>query len=96
MDRVRDDTGPSHRVTRHELKTARRSSIWQEGAWDMKRKLLWEMTLIALVLMCLIDMEANAQDDDATCPCFNYEEVESIFQRGEQLTEEEGSAFFPC
>ena len=49
------------------------------------------LTVFAVVLMCLISMEANAQDEDASCPCFNYEEVESIYQRGEQLTAEEGS-----
>ncbi len=44
----------------------------------------------AVVLMCLTSMEANAQDEDATCPCFTYEEVESIFQRGQQLAADEG------
>ncbi len=54
------------------------------------RKLLMVPAVFAVVLMCLISIAANAQDEDATCPCFNYEEVESIFQRGEQLAADEG------
>ena len=46
-------------------------------------------TVFAVVL---ISMETNAQDADVSCPCFSYEEVESIFQRGELLTSEEGSS----
>lgn len=37
-------------------------------------------------------MEVNAQDATATCPCFTYQEVESIFQRGQQQTTEEGTS----
>jgi len=45
---------------------------------------------LTVVLMSLISMRINAQDVSATCPCFSYEEVESIFQQGEQLTAEQG------
>ena len=37
-------------------------------------------------------MELNAQDATATCPCFTYEEVESIFHRGQQQTADEGTS----
>lgn len=46
--------------------------------------------VFAVVLMSFISMESQAQDDQETCPCFSYEEVEAIFQRGAQLAEEEG------
>ena len=45
---------------------------------------------LTIVLMSLASMRINAQDVSATCPCFSYEEVESIFQQGEQLTAEQG------
>ena len=48
--------------------------------------------VVAVVLMSLISMESPAQDEIGTCPCFSYEEVESIFLKGEQLTEEEGTS----
>jgi len=48
------------------------------------------IAVFAVVLMGFISMEAPAQDENETCPCFSYEEVESIFLRGEQLTAEEG------
>ena len=54
------------------------------------RKWFMVPAVFAVVLMYLFGMEANAQEQDATCPCFNYEEVESIFLRGEQLAAEEG------
>jgi len=42
--------------------------------------------MFAVVLISLTSMETNAQDANVSCPCFSYEEVESIFQSGEQLT----------
>jgi len=47
-------------------------------------------TVFTVVLMSLISMETHAQDENETCPCFSYEEVESIFLSGEQLTVEQG------
>lgn len=46
--------------------------------------------VFAVVLMSFISMETPAQDENEACPCFSYEEVESIFLRGAQLPEEEG------
>jgi len=48
------------------------------------------VAVFALVLMSVISMESPAQDENANCPCFSYEEVESIFLIGEQLAAEEG------
>ncbi len=47
-------------------------------------------TVVAMVLMSLINMAALAQDENPSCPCFSYEEVESMFLRGDKLTWEEG------
>ena len=44
----------------------------------------------AVVLMSLISLETYAQDESETCPCFSYEEAESIFLSSEHLTEEQG------
>jgi hypothetical protein len=46
--------------------------------------------VLALALTGLISIPLNAQDTSVSCPCFSYEEIESIFQRGEGLTEEQG------
>jgi hypothetical protein len=46
----------------------------------------------ALVLLSPIDMETHAQQESKPCPCLSYEEVESIFLSGEQLTEEQGTS----
>jgi hypothetical protein len=54
------------------------------------RKLLMSPVVSAVVLLSLISMGSRAQDTQESCPCFNYEEVESIFQSGVHLTEEEG------
>jgi hypothetical protein len=54
------------------------------------RKLLMSPVVYAVVLLSLISMESRALDTQESCPCFNYEEVESIFQNGVHLTEEEG------
>ena len=43
-----------------------------------------------VVLMSLIRMESRAEDENQSCPCFSYEEVESIFLRGQQLATEGG------
>lgn len=53
------------------------------------RKLLLFPFVSAVVLMSLISVESRAGDADETCPCFNYGEVESIFQKGVHPTEEE-------
>ena len=47
-------------------------------------------TVVAVLLMSSISMETRAQDENETCPCFSYEEVESMFLRGDKLTWEEG------
>ena len=49
-------------------------------------------TVVAVVLLSLITMEIHAQDENESCPCFSYEEVESMFLRGQQLTFEEGES----
>jgi hypothetical protein len=38
----------------------------------------------------LISMETRSQDEGGSCPCFSYEDVESIFQRMVQLDSEGG------
>jgi hypothetical protein len=53
-------------------------------------QLLMFPAIFATILVNLISMESYAQDMKETCPCFNYEEVESIFLVGVHLTEEEG------
>ncbi len=50
---------------------------------------LWMFsTVAAVLLMNLISLEARAQDENASCPCFNYEEIESVFMQGVHPTEE--------
>jgi hypothetical protein len=44
----------------------------------------------AVFAMVLISMATHAQNEDETCPCFSYEEAESIFLAGEQLATEGG------
>jgi hypothetical protein len=44
-----------------------------------------------LVLMSLVGMTAHAQGEMEACPCFSYEEVESILLSGEQVSAEGGS-----
>jgi hypothetical protein len=55
----------------------------------IKRKLLRGSSLfLALSRMLLassISLVAQAQDENAACPCFNYEEVEGIFLSGDKL-----------
>jgi len=52
---------------------------------------LLQLTLVsAVVLGSLISLDSPAQDANEICPCFNYEEVESIFLSRVHLTEEEG------
>ena len=46
--------------------------------------------VVAVVLMSLASLATQAQDENEICPCFSYEEVESIFLSGEQLAPEEG------
>ena len=53
-------------------------------------RLLLFLSVSAVVLTGLISMDAHAQDENETCPCFSYEEVEAIFLRGAQLTMDEG------
>ncbi len=43
-----------------------------------------------MILTNLIIMESRAQDLEETCPCFNQEEVQSIFLLTVDLTDEEG------
>jgi len=59
-----------------------------------KRHLLRKpFMLFAVPAMILFGVEVNAQDANSACPCFNYEEVESIFQRGAQQTAEGGMTY---
>ena len=53
-------------------------------------KLLMLLNMLTVVLVSLISTELPAQDIKETCPCFNVEEVELIFQIGANLAEEEG------
>ena len=46
--------------------------------------------MFTVVMMSLVSIEAYAQDETEACPCFSLEEVESIFDRGEKLAEDEG------
>jgi hypothetical protein len=55
-----------------------------------KFSLLHGAAVFALVLMSFISMETHAQDENELCPCFNYEEVEAIFLKVMQMTDEEG------
>ena len=48
--------------------------------------------VLIVMLMSLISPESGAQDAEETCPCFTYGEVESIFLRSMQMTEEEGTS----
>ena len=41
--------------------------------------------------MVLVSMGSPAQDENETCPCFSYEEVESIFLAGNGLAVEGGA-----
>ena len=45
-----------------------------------------------MILMSLLSVETHAQEENETCPCFSYEEVESMFLSGAQLTAEEGES----
>ncbi len=55
------------------------------------RRLLLFSTVSAVLLMALMSMGLQAQDSTReTCPCFNYEEVESIFLSGVNMTDDEG------
>ena len=45
-----------------------------------------------VVLMNPIRMESQTQDENETCPCFSYEEVESMFLRGQQFAAEGGES----
>jgi hypothetical protein len=56
------------------------------------RKLLMIPAVSAAVLMSLISREILTQDENETCPCFSYEEVESTFLSGEKLAAEEGTS----
>ena len=55
-------------------------------------RLLTIPALSAMVLMSLISRESLTQDENETCPCFSYEEVESIFLSGKKLAEAGGSS----
>ncbi len=48
------------------------------------------LAVFAAALMSLVSIEAYAQVESEACPCFSQEEVESIFDRGEKLAEDEG------
>jgi len=48
------------------------------------------LTASAVLLMSMVSMEIDAQDENEPCPCFSYEEVESVFLKGVGLSEDEG------
>ena len=50
------------------------------------------IAVLGVVLMSFISMEAHAQDESESCPCFSYEEVEAIFLRGQQLAVDQGTS----
>lgn len=59
-----------------------------------ERPLLRQRLLIAAVLLVgSIAMDAHAQDGNESCPCFSYEEVESIFVNEGQLIAEAGESY---
>jgi len=49
------------------------------------------LIFLAAFLMSLISVETRAQEETDICPCFSFEEVESIFLMGSQVTEEGGA-----
>ena len=49
------------------------------------KPLRWLLVFPAVLAIGLISMETHAQDEDKTCPCFSYEEAESVFLAGEQV-----------
>jgi len=49
--------------------------------------------LTTAVLVGGFTADAHPQDGDATCPCFSYEEVASIFAKEGQLIEQEGESY---
>jgi hypothetical protein len=55
-------------------------------------KLLTIPALTVVVSMSLISTDSFTQDENETCPCFSYEEVESIFLSGKKLAEAGGSS----
>jgi len=62
--------------------------------FQAERPSLRELLLISAVfLVGLIAVDTHAQDDNEPCPCFNYEEVESIFLKEEQLIAESGESY---
>jgi hypothetical protein len=69
---------------------------YTQGMARTERKSLRKLSMIpavsAVVLMSLISREILTQDENETCPCFSYEEVESIFLSGEQLAVEGGTS----
>ena len=69
---------------------------YTQGMARTERKSLRKLSMIpavsAVVLMSLVSREILTQDENETCPCFSYEEVESIFLSGEQLAVEEGTS----
>ncbi len=54
-------------------------------------RLLVAQGVLAVILVSIITLESRAQDAEVDCPCFKYEEVESIFLRSLQMTAEEGT-----
>lgn len=52
-------------------------------------RLMMFPAMSAVALMSLINMESHAQSENEVCPCFSFEEVESIFLIEADLTEEE-------
>jgi hypothetical protein len=54
------------------------------------RAFRWFLVFPVVLATVLISRESAAQDDDETCPCFSYEEVESIFLSGEQQAAQGG------
>lgn len=43
------------------------------------------LTLSAALLATFMSLVAKAQDENAACPCFSYEEVEGVFLSGDKL-----------
>ncbi len=52
------------------------------------RKMFRLSTVFAAILASAINTELRAQDENEACPCFNYDEVQSIFLKGVHPTEE--------
>jgi hypothetical protein len=71
-------------------------SAYTQSMVRVERKSLYRLLVFPavslVVLISLTSIDTYAQEDNETCPCFSYEEVESMFLNGAQLTAAEGES----